>query len=185
MCTGVEIAMAAVGTALSLVDTVSQIGSANSAAVAQAAASNEQLQYTYSENRRQQDRVNAISEEQKAERVREANKALGTLRASTELGLTSGAYNALVAATGYDEGVDLSAIEGNRVEQISAIQAASVAANIQAANQITVASNRARSERTGAWLSFVGSGLQIGADLYKTHKQDELARNINPVQKID
>lgn len=178
MCTGVEIGLAVAGLAMSAVSTVAQISSANSAAAAQASAANQRLEYVYAENQRQQKRVNEIAEEEKSARVREANKQLGTLRASTELGLTGAAYNALVAATGYDEGLDLSAIEGNRKAQVAAIQASSVSENIQAANQITVASNQARAARTGAWLSFVGSGLQIGSGLYASHREEQLAQHI-------
>ena len=134
------------------------------AAAAQAEANNAQLQQVYAENNRQQEEVNRIATEQSSDRVRQANKELGTLRAvEGEMGLAS--LTPFVVEASYNEGLDLSRIDGNRQAEIERLQAASRSGQLRTAASNEQLAATASTARTGALFNVVTSGLQLTGDL--------------------
>ena len=156
-------ALAIASTAVSVVSTFAQMGAANAQFAAQSAAAQRQAQAQIDEATRQQQQVNEDAASQKSERIRRADRELGTLRASmAERGVSGATFTGLVSQVAFFEGLDLSRIETNRARNIEAGEAAKRAAREGAITTIDIAENQRNVAITGAVFQGVGSGLQIG-----------------------
>jgi len=156
---GVEVAMLALSAASAAMQ-MEQAQQAQDDANAAAAAN---YQMVAEENQRLMVENNEIAVEQKSDRLRDANLELGTLRAASELGISDTSMTGLVVQMGYNEGLDLSRIEGNRRRQQDSLEASTKAGRTGYLNTTQRAANQANTARTNAALGFVSSGLQIKA----------------------
>ena len=159
--------MMALSLAASAVQTVISISQANAQEDAAYEAALRNFEVADAENTRLQNEAIEIAEENKSDRMRQANAELGSIRVIE--GLSDASRQALVINAAYNEGLDLSRIDKNLDRQNEALQSNKRAAKVGYLNATTLASNQASSSRTSAVMGFVGSGLSLGVD-YKKHQ---------------
>lgn len=156
---------------------VSAVGAKSqaSAAASQARAQADQARLQIAEFDRQQDEVEAIAAEKKSDRVRAADKEIGSIVASlSEVGAL-GTVNELrfVQEAGFLEGLDVARIESNRRREVAGLEASKEAAAGGARASIGLAKTRTQA----AAIQFLGSGLSIGADAFQKKQQLKLAKD--------
>lgn len=196
-----KLALMGAGLALSGAQMFMQMQHANAAAAMQEQAA--QLEYEHAtrvaqenyrreidEMYRQQERIDQAAKEKKSDLARKVDAEMAAMRVQLgemgAMGTLSGM--SLMTEQDYNFGVNISRIEGNRQEEIEAIQADKAAAGMDMANAVNRAGlnfaissaearMRAQQERGRAFLSFLDSGLQIGTQAFDMHQRQNLARN--------
>ncbi len=133
----------------------------------------------YSEVARQQGEVNRISNEQKSDRIRQANTDLaGARMSSMERGVSGTTMAQIVRNVAYLEGADLTRMERNRLANIAQGESQKRSAKNGYFETVSIASNQAAAATTSAWLGFAGSGLQIAGNHYNQQTQIASAQNL-------
>lgn len=175
---GLAGALAVGSLALSGVSAVAQIRQADAIYEATQSAAQTNLQLQQQELLRQAQEVDEIAAEQMSDRIRAANRELGTLRAAFGEGNANlQTFARLVGDLAYYEGLDLSRIESNRKGKLGQLRAADDRARQEYVNTITGAKMERKATKTGALLGFAGSALQIGSDYYFRQQYLDLAKN--------
>jgi len=156
---------------MGVVGAVAQSSHAASQEASQKEAAVKQTQAAYAEVSRQQVEVSRVAQEQKSDRIRAANAELGAARvAAMERGVSGTTMSAIVRNIGYLEGADLSRIEGSRVANIEAGEAAKVNAKNGMIESVNIAANQRSVATTGAWLGAAGSGLSIAGNYFQSQQ---------------
>lgn len=164
---GIETALIVGSLALSAVSAMGAISASKQQGAATREAAGENLALQTTEFRRQQEVVNEISQEEKSDVIRRADQQLGSIRATAgEVGASASSVVRLLAEVGGVEGTDLSRIESNRRNKVESLQTSKRAAGQDYTNTVTASYNKQKTEKTGAILGFVSSGLQIGGAAY-------------------
>lgn len=133
----------------------------------------------FTEVARQQLEVNRISNEQKSDRIRQANTDLAGARMSAmERGVSGTTMAQIVRNVAYLEGADLTRMERNRLSNIAAGEAQKRSAKNGYFETVNIAANQASAATTSAWLGFAGSGLQIAGNYYNGQTQLAAAQNL-------
>lgn len=161
---GIEI-LAAAAIAVAVAQMVGQAMAADAAADAAAEQADAQIQ----ELERQAEEENRIAAEKKADRVREADKALASMVNSLGAsgGLATANESRFAAEIGGHEGFDLARIEGNRAS-----------ANQARVAEGTAIRRDARAARTQANFAILGAGLEFGATAVGTQQGLERDRQL-------
>lgn len=166
-----SIAVSGIGSAMQMVG-------AGYAADAEIRAANEQFALVDYEASRQQREAGLAAEREKSVRIAQADRELATLRViSGERGASADSAARLAGAVGLYEGMDLATIVANRDAYMEAGQASKRAGSLAAMNAVTSASMKRKATVMGSALDFAGSGLQIGADYYKTQTANTALKN--------
>lgn len=169
--------------ALASVGTFVSVQQQASAAKHNAAAAAEAARIRDAELTRQQGQANEAAHEKKSDTVRRAEQMLGALNvASAENGLSTSTFDRMVAEIGYAEGLDLSRIERDRADTLSALQASKQSGSFSAASTIEAESLKMQNAGLGSALSIIGSGLQIGSSAYYRQESLDAARRIGSAQ---
>lgn len=145
-----------------------------SAAQRQAAAAGQREAAVAQEARRQAGVVGRQAQEQKSDRVRQANRDF----ASAMVGLADSSAGSITASRfatqiGFEEGIDLARIDANASEEIGALQSNINAAAQRARNARSIAS----ATTTSALLGAAGSGLQIAGDERRRSLEREITED--------
>lgn len=196
-----KLALMGAGLALSAAQTFMQVQQANAAAELQeqtarleyeqaTRVAQENYRREVNEMYRQQERVDEAAKEKKSDLARKVDAEMAAMRVQLgetgAMGTLSGL--SLMAGQDYNYGVNLSRMEGNRQEELEAIQSDKGAAGMDMANAVNRAGlnyaissaesrMRAQQERGRAFLSFLDSGLQIATQGFGMHQRQNLARN--------
>lgn len=168
--TAASLALGAVQMGVGLAQGAAASSQAASGARAQAQAVINNYVAADREGTRQQGRVNDIAVEQKGDRKRLSDREESTIEVmAAERGLSESTRARMSTAEAYAEGLDLSRIEDNRVEDIEAIQAHKQKGYIMAQSSLRTieakhdaAQSSIRNQMIGSITGFLGSGLQIG-----------------------
>ena len=128
---------------------------------------------------RQQKQINEAAQEKKSDTVRHAEQMLGALNvANAENGLSTSTFDRMIAEIGYAEGIDLSRVERNRNDSITALQAQKRAGSFSAGSSIEAEALKMQNAGLGGALSVVGSGLQIGSSAYYRQERLDAAERV-------
>lgn len=145
------------------------------AAQAQANAQAQSSALAIAEADRQQAETNRAANEQKSDRMRQAEADIARARVASAEGF--GSLTREVAELGYLEGVDLSRIEANRAGQVNALQSRKNAAALGASVAQDNANRTADAAPTSVLLNSIGAGVQIGARQEYYDQAVERAKN--------
>lgn len=161
MCTGLEVALISAGTALASAGASTATGFIS--AGQQASAQNDQFALFDTEQTRLQRENNRIAGEARIDRVRETNQQLGSIRAAAgELG---GGLDAFVIEAGALEGIDLSRIEQNRLNQEQSLQAGKESGRATTLANIQESYSAAVGNAINQGFKVAGAGIQLADDL--------------------
>lgn len=172
-----SLAVAAASASMSFVESRQQAKAQQQMADENARAANEQAKLQYGEIQRQQEETNEIAQQQKSDRVRQANQELGTLNVlAGERGASGSTLGALATEVGYYEGLDISRIETSRKQNIASGEASKKAAQQGAINTINIAELQSKAAAKSVKFAGIGAGLQIAGSAvgsysdYKTNQ---------------
>lgn len=164
--------------ALGAVSTFAQIGQARAAAAESSQIAAENFTAANKELTRQQERVQEVASERRAERIARADRELGTLRVVLgELGAGRANTISLVSELGFIEGIDLTRIGRNADDEVESIQSRKEAAHRETTDTISAARRSFSNARTGAILGLVGTGLKVGAGEFRRREELDVLRN--------
>lgn len=174
MCTGAELMLLQIGTsAVSAMVAMDQADQAASRASQQAQdsyrAAEEQTKAQYAETNRKQAEAAIDSMNQQSDRIRQANEALGTMRA-TETALSDSSLGTILFESAYGDALNYTRIDESFRREYAALESEKYGAEQAYINRVTQAKNQAENaimesnaRKTGAILGAVGSGLQFKA----------------------
>lgn len=158
---------------------LTQANNAKKAERSQKDAAQKQAASVFLEVGRQQLEVNRIANEQKSDRIRQANTDLAGARMSAmERGASGTTMAQIIRNVAYLEGADVARMERNRLSNIAAGETSKRNAKLGMIESVNIASNQASAATTSAWLGFAGSGLQIAGNYYNQQTQLAAAQNI-------
>lgn len=136
-------------------------------AKAQSRIARENAQAQVNELARQQYDINEKANEQKSDRIREAERELAAVRVASAEGFAMG--DRVTGEIGYNEGLDLSRIEASRANQEEANISRMTAAAKGSIDQASIANMQAEHAQQSAFIGLIGSGVSIvGADYNRT-----------------
>lgn len=172
MCTGFEIAMLA-AVATSTVVAVDQAntaqGLANDQARAAYLAAEGQLEADYQSANAEIAREQEDTADEKSDRIRQANKVLGTMMA-TETSLSNASVGTFMFEELYGQSLNYVRLDKNLARAVEAGENQKWAAQVNYINNTSASKNaaenaiqRAQNNKVNAVLSGVSGGLQIGA----------------------
>lgn len=127
------------------------------------------------ENTRLQRESNDLYDTEVSDRVRLANRELGTLSVMLgEMGASSSSSTALLIDQSYTKGMDISRIEQSRINQIESLQSAKRAGQQGYLNQTTLAYSQGAAAVANANANAIGSITNAGSSYsgYKTNNRD-------------
>lgn len=150
--------------AMSAVGAVMSSSAAADQASMQAEMAHQQAQAQVNELAQQQADVNAKANEEKSDRIRQAERELASARVASAEGFSM--TNRLVGEIGYNEGLDLSRIESSRVNSTEAITSRMKAASAGAVNTAKLANAQASAASNSAFIGAIGSGMSIAGAGY-------------------
>lgn len=173
MCVSLMVAQLAVG-AMGAMVAINQANQAARQAEQQAkdaykaAEANTKAKYAETNRQIAEEQIDAMNE--KSDKIREANYALGTFRAA-ETSLSEGSLGTVFFEQLYGEHTDYIRLERNQQRQFWALESEKTAAEINYINETTVAKNQAgnaireaNARASAAFLGALGSGLKVGAN---------------------
>jgi glucan-binding YG repeat protein len=162
-----SIAMSAVSTVVQIQESNKAASRAAAQAEAEYAAAAQETKNQYQEANRQIAEKQSDTMKEESVRIREANEALGTLRA-TETALSDASMTSILFEEAYGDALNMIQIEENSERAILAAESNKYAAEQDYINRTTQARNSAdnairesNARKTGALLNLAGSGLQI------------------------
>ncbi|SFZ81660.1 hypothetical protein SAMN02983003_0620 [Devosia enhydra] len=157
---------------------LTQANNAKKAERAQKDTAQKQTAEVFLEVARQQLEVNRIANEQKSDRIRQANTDLAGARMSgMERGVSGTTMSQMIRNIAYLDGADVARMERNRLSNIAAGEASKRSAKNGFIESVNIAANQASAATTSAWLGFAGSGLQIAGNFYNQNTQLSAAQN--------
>ncbi len=134
------------------------------------AAANTKAKYAETNRKIAESQIDAFDE--KSDKMREANYALGTFRAS-ETSLSDASLGTIFFEQLYGDSLDYVRLDRNAQREFQAFESEKTAAEIQYINETTMAKNNAdnavreaNARRSQAFMNMIGSGLQIGTGYY-------------------
>lgn len=137
-----------------------QVDAINSAAQENMKAQQEAWKRQDAEMRRQQEAQNKLSQEQKSDVIRQAERDLGTLQViGSGLGASGSSLMRLVTDIAGSEGRDLSRLEGNRLEILDSIQSQRTTGAAETKANIKAIRRDAKSQTNMTWLR---TGIAVG-----------------------
>lgn len=149
--------------------------SAQQQAKAQARIAHDNAQAQVNELARQQYDINEKANEQKSDRIREAERELAAVRVASAEGFAMG--DRVTGEIGYNEGLDLSRIESSRANQEEATISQMQAASKGAVDRASLANMQAKHAQQSAFIGLIGSGVSIVGSDY--NRQVDLAAKNN------
>lgn len=175
MCMGLMIASLAMS-AVSGMAAMNQANKAAGRAAQQArdsykmAEANTKAKYAETNRKIAESQIDAFDE--KSDKIREANYALGTFRAS-ETALSDASLGTIFFEQLYGDSLDYVRLDRNAQREFQALESEKTGAEIQYINETTMAQNQAdnaireaNARRSQAFMNMIGSGLQIGTGYY-------------------
>lgn len=124
------------------------------------------LNAVYNETTHRETKINEAAQADHSDRVRQANRDIGTLRvAAGEMGATATSSTLMAGGVGFAEGLDLGRIESNRVEQGRGVRSANEEQRQVYKEKTREAYRRARNARTNIFFVAGGSALQVGSTM--------------------
>jgi hypothetical protein len=133
--------------------------SANAAVDDQIEAQNEQARLEIEERDRQRKEAGKQAQEQKSDRVRQADKQFASMIVSlSEVGGGDHTEGRFAGETGLYEGLDLARIEGNRRRQVSALHSEQVASR----NSALSFAKQGAAQKQANFFNFLGGAAKIG-----------------------
>lgn len=129
------------------------------------------LNAVYNETTHRETKINEAAQAESSDRVRQANRELGTLRvAAGEMGATATSSHLMAGGFGFAEGLDLGRIESNRVERGRAERTSNTQQRQVYKERTRAAYRRARNARTNIFFTAAGSALQLGSSMYSSYQ---------------
>ena len=172
MCTGAELMLLQIGTsavgAMVAMDQADQAASrANQQAQDSYKAAEAQTKAQYAETNRKQAEAAIDSMNEQSDRIRQANEALGTMRA-TETALSDSSLGTILFESAYGDALNYTRIDESFRREYAALETEKYGAEQAYINRVTQAKNQAENaimesnaRKTSAILGAVGSGLQF------------------------
>lgn len=116
---------------------------------------------------RQQEERNKQADDQKSDRIRQAEKELAFLQvAGMDAGSGAMTMAQRVSELGFVEGQDLSRLESNRRGDVDALQSDKVMSRQGVTNTLTQARNESKAATTSAGLQIAGGAIKAGSQAY-------------------
>ncbi|MQB00193.1 MAG: hypothetical protein GEU78_07865 [Actinobacteria bacterium] len=151
--------------------------SANAAVDDQIEAQNEQSRLEIEERDRQRTETGRQAQEQKSDRVREADQQFASMIVSlSEVGGGDHTAGRFAGETGLYEGLDLARIEGNRRRQVSALHSEQVASRN---NALSFAKQGAAQKRSN-FFNFLGGAANLGMKAFDEPKGGSTTKTDKP-----
>lgn len=187
MCTGAELLLLQIGTtavgAMVAMDQADQAADrANQQAQDTYKAAEAQTKAQYAETNRKQAESAIDKMDQQSDRIRQANEALGTMRA-TETALSDSSLGTILFESAYGDALNYTRIDESFRREFAALESEKYAAEQAYINRTTQAKNQAENaimesnaRKTSAVLGAIGSGLQFKAqDMANTKMLNTIA----------
>jgi len=141
-----------------------------------AAKANTEAKYAETNRKIAEEQIDAMNE--KSDKIREANYAMGTFRAA-ETALSDSSLGTIAFEQMYGDSLDAVRMDRNQQRMFWALESEKTGAEINYINQTTVAENEARNQiqeanakASAAFMGAIGSGLKMGANYQ--YQQDVL-----------
>ncbi len=169
----IALSVAQAGMAIQQANKASDRAAQQAEAEYKAAAEETKAKYAESNRKISEEQQNSFDEQ--SDRIREANKALGTLRA-TETALSDSSLGTIFFENAYGDALNYTRIDENSKRKQTAFESEKYSAEqayinrtTQAQNSATNAMAEANARKTNAVLSAAGSGLSVySQDQYNT-----------------
>lgn len=175
-----QLAMAAAGAMAAQQQAKQAANAAAENAKSQYAAAKANTEAKYAETNRKiaESQIDALDE--KSDKIRESNYAMGTFRAA-ETALSDSSLGTIAFEQMYGDSLDAVRMDRNQQRMFWALESEKTGAEVNYINQTTMAENQAQNQireanarASEAFMGAIGSGLSIGAN-YK-YQQDTLKR---------
>lgn len=164
-----QLAMTAAGAMMAQQQAKKAANAAAENAKSQYAAAEANTKAKYAETNRKiaEEQIDAMNE--KSDKIREANYAMGTFRAA-ETALSDSSLGTIAFEQMYGDSLDAVRMDRNQQRMFWSLESEKTGAEINYINQTTVAENEARNQiqqananASAAFMGAIGSGLKIGA----------------------
>jgi hypothetical protein len=161
----VELSLA--GLFMSAIGTMQQVSAANKANKLAARQAEDQRDAEIAELQRQREERNLIADEEKSDRVREADAQFASMVTSMAETGGAGTQNEyrFAAAIGGSEGLDLARIESNRQSSSETLASSQRASDARARDRITEGNLKTRAGNTARIINLAGDAVSTGLSI--------------------